>query len=146
MKHLTREDLIFLSKKIAEAERHTLGEIRVVLRHRRHWRERKLSLHELALREFRRLGMGNTSGRTGVLVLLLLSERSFQIIADEGIHRHVPEGTWESIASAMSERFRNGNFRDGLAHAVDRAGEELARYVPGERGGRNQLPDEVIEE
>src|SRR5690242_15751416 len=93
---LSDEDLRILSEKISEAETGTSGEIRVVVRHARHWKERSLTLHELALREFRRLNMHKTAGRTGVLILLLVSEKSFQIIGDEGIHAKVKEGTWES--------------------------------------------------
>ena len=145
-KSLTNEDLKFLSEKIAEAETRTCGEIRVVVRHRRHWKERLLSVHDLALREFYRLGMEKTAQRTGILIILLLSERAFHIVADEGIQSKVEEGTWDSIASAMSGHFVKGNFRDGLSHAIERVGGVLATHFPGTPDQADQLPNDVIEE
>jgi len=144
-RYLKKEDLKFLSEKIAEAEQKTNGEIRVVLRHRRHWNERSLPLHELALREFYHLGMHKTPQRTGVLILLLLAERKFQIIADEGIHSRVPEGTWDSIAAAMSDQFKKGNYRDGLAKAIEAVGAVLAQHFPRTED-RNHLSNDVVEE
>ena len=144
-RYLKKDDLKFLSGKIAGAEQRTNGEIRIVLRHRRHWNERSLSLHELALREFYHLGMHKTPHRTGVLILLLLAERKFQIIADEGIHAKVPDGTWDSIAAVMSEHFKKGNYRDGLAKASEAVGGVLARHVP-RTDERDRLSNDVVEE
>ena len=144
-KYLSKEDLQFLSEKIAEAEKKTSGEILVVIRHRRHWKERKLSLHDLALQEFHKLGMHNTKGRTGVLVLMLMSEQKFQIIADEGIHSKVEDGTWDAIAEAMSTHFKRRNFRDGIAEAIAAVGERLAKHFPREKDDKDELPDGIIE-
>jgi uncharacterized membrane protein len=143
---LGKDDLKFLSERIAEAESNTSGEIRVVLRHRRHWGERSLSLHDLALREFYRLGMDKTTARTGILILLLRSDQSFQIIADQGIHAKVEDGTWDAIARAMSDHFRSGRFREGLTEAISSVGSVLSRHFPKGPGGGNQLPNEIIEE
>jgi len=144
-RYLKRDDLRFLSEKIAEAEQKTNGEIRVVLRHRRRRKERSLSLHELALQEFYHLGMHKTPQRTGVLIMLLLTERKFHIIADEGIHSRVPEGTWDSIAAVMSDHFKKGNYRDGLAKAIEAVGSVLVQHFPRTED-RNHLSDGVVEE
>lgn len=143
---MNKEDLKFLSERIAGAESRTAGEIRVAVRHRRHWKERSLSVHDLALREFYRLGMDKTERRSGVLILVLLSERKFQIIADEGIHSRVDAGTWDAIASEMTGHFRKGNIRDGIAAAIDRVGEALTRHLPRSPHQTDQLSNEVIEE
>ena len=161
----TEEDLKAITAEIAGIERKSSGEVRVLVRHRRHWNEYRthpllrfltpaalrsetdrIPVHEIALREFRRLGMDRTAERTGVLILLLLSERLFHIVADEGIHRKVPGGTWDKIALAMSERFAGGNFRDGILEGIRRAGEVLAENFPRRAGDRNELPDDVVEE
>src|SRR5438034_337138 len=128
MNYLSKEDLAKLSALIAEVEKNTSGEIRVVVRHKRHWNERKLSVHELALKEFHRLGMEKTTHRTGVLILIIFAEHKFQIIADEGIHKKVQDGTWDAIAEEMSAHFRGGKFVGGIAHAVTAVGSELERH------------------
>jgi uncharacterized membrane protein len=145
-KILSKEDLQALAQEIAALETRTSGEVRVVLRHHRHISERKLSLHELALKEFTRLGMHRTRYRTGVLILLLVSERQFHIIADEGIHARVPDGTWDTVAAGMSQHFRKGKFRDGIAEAIRSTGDLLAAHFPPESSLANELPNDIIEE
>jgi uncharacterized membrane protein len=144
-KYLNKAELQSLSTVVAEAERNTSGEICVVLKQHRQWKERKLKLQELAMKEFHFLGMQNTRDRTGVLILLLLSEHKFQIIADEGIHKKVQEGTWQTIADSMTDYFKKGNYFDGIATAVKKVGEELAKHFPRKSDDTNELPNEIIE-
>ena len=144
-KYLTKQDLHFLSQEIQKAENNTSGEIRVVFRHDRHWKERKLSLHELSLREFYHLGMDKTRERTGILILILFSERKFQIIADEGIHTRVEEGTWEGIAAKMSMQFKEGHYREGIAESVRVVGNILAKHFPSRGDDKNELSNDIIE-
>lgn len=144
-KYLSSAELTQISKKIAEAEQATSGEIRVSIRRRKAWRERKLSVRDLTIAEFRRLGMHKTQDRTGVLILLLMLERKFHIVADEGIHKKVEDGTWDRIAGSMSAHFKTGNFAEGIIHAVDTVGAELKKYFPRQAGDRNELPNDVVE-
>lgn len=144
-KYLSAEELKKISETIARVETTTSGEVRVSIRHKREWGEGKLSLHDLTLREFHRLGMQKTKDRTGVLLLLLLSERKFEIIADEGIHKKVEEGTWDRIAASMASHFKQGNFTQGICDAVDAVGNELGKHFPREAGDRDELPNDVIE-
>ena len=144
-KYLSGQDLKTISETIASVENGTSGEIRVIIRHKRSWRERQLSLHELALGEFTRLRMQHTKHRTGILILLLMSERKFHIIADEGIHAKVEEGTWERVASSMSSHFKQGNFAQGLCDAVEAVGSGLQKYFPRSSEDRDELSNEVIE-
>ena len=142
-KYLSQQDLGKISSAIAEAELQTNGEIRVSIRHRRHWRERKLSLHEVAVFEFHRMKMHETSGRSAVLIFLLFNERVFHIVADEGIHSKVSDGTWERIAKDMSQHFREGNFASGICAGVDAVGAVLRSHFPRTSDHRNELSDEV---
>jgi uncharacterized membrane protein len=145
-KILSKEEMHAISSEIGELEKQTSGEIRVVLRHHRHLSERKLSLYELALREFYRLGMQNTQHRTGVLMFFLISERKFQIIADEGIHSRVETGTWDNVAANMSSHFREKNFKKGVSEALQIVGNILAQHFPRTDAPANELPNDVVEE
>ncbi len=145
-KYLSEEDIKSITAKITEVEEHTSGEIRVSLRKSRAWSERNLSLHDLAVKEFARLGMQKTKDLTGVLMLLLMSERKFQIIADEGINAKVESGTWERVAEAMSLRFREGNFGKGICDAIEAVGAELKTYFPRKPDDRNELSNDIIEQ
>lgn len=140
---LTSYDREAIRKAIAEAESRTAGEIRVSVRERRSRRERNDSIEHLAHHEFHALGMHHTAGRTGVLIYLLLSDRTLRIVADEGIHRHVDSQAWQTIADTITSQFRGGNYRNGLVEGVQAVGAVLARFVPRTAGDRNELPNDV---
>jgi putative membrane protein len=93
--------------------------------------------------EFVRLGMARTSGRTGILLLLSVSERRAVLLADQGIHGKVDEGTWERIVDELVSTLRKGRRADGLVEAVGRIGLVLAKHVPRSPEDQNELPDDV---
>ena len=144
-KYLSKSDLELIGRKIAEAEQGTVGEIRISVRHKRFWKERKLTVHQIALAEFDRLKMWNTEHRTGVLIMLLISERKFQIIGDEGIHARVADGTWDRLATSMTDHFHEGRYAQGLIEAVGEVGAELKQHFPSSGSAHNELPDTVVE-
>ena len=142
-KMFTKEDLAAIASAIGEAEKTTAGEIRVSIRQRRKWREKKRTLDELARQEFHLLGMTKTKERTGILIFLLLEDKKFYILADQGIHAKVEDGTWLKIANEMSEHFSKQNFRNGIIHGVSSVGGVLSKYFPKKDNDLNELPNEV---
>ncbi|MBI5475321.1 MAG: TPM domain-containing protein [Ignavibacteriales bacterium] len=145
-KYLSKIELASLANVITEAESKTSGEIRVVMRQRRGWKDRKLSIHELAVKEFQQLGMQNTRDKTGVLILLLLSDRKFQIIADSGINSKVQAGRWNEIAVSMSGYFKEKKYFDGISESIKAVGEELSKYFPRKADDTNELSNEIIQQ
>jgi uncharacterized membrane protein len=93
---------------------------------------------------FTRLGMDRTARRNGVLFFVVPSRRTFVVLGDEGIHAKVGQEFWDSVAAAMSERFKAGDFTGGLVHGITEAGRRLAEHFPS-LGARdqNELSDEV---
>jgi uncharacterized membrane protein len=138
-----KEDLAAIASAIKETEKTTAGEIRVSIRQKRGWRERKLTIEQLARKEFHLLRMAETKERIGMLIFLLLQQRQFYILADEGIHAKVEDGTWERIAKEMSEHFSKKNFRQGILHGVEAVGRELSKHFPRTSSDKNELSDEV---
>ena len=141
---LSPEDLIAIRDAIAYAESRTAGEIRVSVRERRLRKERRHSVEDLAQREFHALGMEKTQGRTGVLIFVLLSERTLRVVADQGIHQHVSNDVWQTIVDRIIAHFRTGGYRNGLIEGIRGIGEVLATYVPPASGNVNELPNDVI--
>jgi uncharacterized membrane protein len=139
----TKEDLTAIAAAIGEAEKTTAGEIRVSIRQKRRWRERKLSMEEMARREFHELGMTKTKDRTGILILLLIEDRKFFILADEGIHRKVEQGRWIKIAEEISSHFSQKNFLHGVIHGVRAVGTMLSQFFPRKSNDTNELPNDV---
>lgn len=142
-KLFTKEDLTAIAAAISGAEKTTAGEIRVSIRQKRRWRERKLSIEEMARREFHDLRMTKTKDQTGILIFLLMDERKFFILADEGIHTMVEEATWAKIADEISAHFSKNNFHQGMIHGVQEVGKVLSRFFPRKTNDTNELPNDV---
>lgn len=138
---LTPEEKRRVETAIAEAERRTSAEIRVVIS-----RRAQGDPLEAARRAFARLRMHETRERNGVIIYLATADRRFAIFGDEGVHRFVGQAGWESIRDGMAERFARGAFGEGLVYAVEQVGKVLAEHFPWREDDVNELPDEVVEE
>jgi uncharacterized membrane protein len=128
-----------LQHAIAEAERRTSGEIRVSVA-RFFWGD----ISKVAWRAFGRLGMAETAQRNGVLFFVVPVRRRFVVLGDQGIHEKVGPEFWEKVASAVSDKFRSGDFNGGLIEGIETVGRELAAHFPYDaETDRNELPDDV---
>ncbi len=126
---------------IGAAESRTSGQIRVHVTHRR-----PRDLEARARHRFERLGMTRTARRNGVLLYIAPMLRRFQILGDDGIHEKCGDDFWRATAGEMEERFRRGEFTEGIVRGVEKIGEVLAAHFPREAAGENELPDEVTED
>lgn len=123
---------------IAEAERHTSGEIRVSV-----VRFFFGSLDAAARRTFVRLGMERTARRNGVLIFVVPSRRRIRVLGDQGIHEQVGQAFWDAVAGEISACFREGRFTEGLVDGVRAIGAALASHFPSDQADTNELADEV---
>jgi len=141
---LTGDEMQWIAEKIQAVEKETIGEIRVNIQKRRSWKEKHLSLFDLALKNFISLGMDKTREKTGVLIFLLISEHAFQIVADEGINKKVSPDFWESLAGNLSSAFRQEKYYDGLCRTIDEIGVILKKEFPSAPGDTNELPNTIV--
>lgn len=123
---------------IAAAEQRTSGEIRVLLA-----RQPAPDAIAAAQRHFDRLGMRRTAARNGVLIFIAPASRTFAVIGDTGVHEKCGDAFWRELATAMTDRFRRGEFTDGLILGIDRAAALLAAHFPRHPDDRNELPDAI---
>jgi putative membrane protein len=86
-----------------------------------------------------------TKGRTGILLYLSLLERRAEIVADEAIHSKVEPEVWGEAMAALIEEVKAGRPGEGMARAVEKMGEVLARCLPVQASNPNELPDRLIE-
>ncbi|HDP67426.1 MAG TPA: TPM domain-containing protein [Candidatus Marinimicrobia bacterium] len=142
-KYFSKDDLQQITVACGEAEKQTAGEIRVSIFSKRPRKLREKSLEEMALDEFFRLGMDKTRDQTGILLLIILAERKFQILADRGINAKVDQPTWDELADTLSEYFKNGKYLEGVQHCVRRMGAILAQHFPIKSDDTNELSNEV---
>ncbi|MCC6160177.1 MAG: TPM domain-containing protein [Deltaproteobacteria bacterium] len=98
-------------------------------------------VHQRALQAFVENGVSRTRDRTGILIFVSLLERRVEVLADEGIHAKVPDGTWDEVVALVLAGVRAGSLADGLTRAIARCGELLAKDFPRREDDTNELPD-----
>ncbi|MBZ9632127.1 TPM domain-containing protein [Salegentibacter sp. LM13S] len=137
----------FLSKKdeeeiieaIRTAESHTSGEVRVHLEKT----TGDLDIFDRAMEVFHMLKMDNTKHDNGVLIYVAVEDHNFVIYGDKGINDVVPADFWESTKDAIVEKFKKGEFKQGLVDGILTAGQQLKKHFPYSDDTRDELSNEI---
>jgi uncharacterized membrane protein len=130
-KHLFRElDHDRITGAIAEAEKHTTGQIRVYVSHHKVHDPRHAAAHQ-----FMKLELHKTKHRNAILIFIAPESQNFAVLGDEAVHAKCGEASWESIAGAMRDYFRQGKFTEGVVHGISAAGRLLAEHFPSQVAG-----------
>ncbi|HET9427477.1 MAG TPA: hypothetical protein VFO69_03870 [Allosphingosinicella sp.] len=108
-------------------------------------RTKSRRVHRRAVQLFRSGCELKTLGRTGILIYLSLAEHRAEIVADEAIASQVEPEVWGEAMEVMIERVKSGQAGAGMAAAVEKVSEVLARVVPKSSQNPNELPDRLIE-
>lgn len=138
---LSQLDTARIERAIADAEKRTSGELRVIFRP-----GPVVDATALARTEFSRLGMTATRERNAVLILVAPDARQFALFGDEGVHAKCGDAFWRDVAATMEQKFRAGQHTDAIVEGVARAGELLAREFPYRADDRDELSNSVITE
>jgi uncharacterized membrane protein len=132
-----------MQARIAASEKRHRGELRFVVEAElttgQLWRE--LSSRDRAREVFAAQGVWNTAENNGVLIYVLLADRSVEIVADRGIGSRVDAAEWGAACRMMESHFRDGRFEAGCLAGIDAVTELLARHFPCEGGRPNELED-----
>ena len=143
-----RATLDAIREAIVRAERAHAGEIRfaveTALPPRRIIGE--VGSRTRALEVFSELRVWDTEHNNGVLIYVLIADRSVEIVADRGLCARVHSAEWEGVCRMMEEHFRAGRIKAGSIAGIDAVGGLLARHfpaaIPNQATGRNELPDQ----
>lgn len=138
-----------LTHAIAQSEQAHTGEIRVCLEARlpvsylKQSQDLNVITRRRALSKFGKLRVWDTADNNGVLIYLLLVERTIEVVADRGIDAKVNPQVWKDIVQGLSSELQRGAFEDGLLKAVGQISALLARHFPAqkEQHNANELPD-----
>ncbi len=135
---LTKEEEQEIVEAIRMAEKETSGEIRVHI-------EKTTSKvpYDRALEVFHELGMDATELKNGVLIYIAVDDHKFVICGDKGINDLVSDDFWDSTKEIMSTQFKAGNFKQGLIDGITKAGTQLQKYFPYEKGDNDELSNEI---
>ena len=149
-----RATLDAIEKAVGEAERTHAGQIRfaieTALTPMHIWH--RVSAHERAIEVFSRLRVWDTERNNGVLIYVLLADRSVEIVADRGFKSRVSAAEWAAVCRLIESHFRHSRFKSGCIAGIEATGVLIARHFPGESpadspsalgaaAAKNELPD-----
>lgn len=142
--YLSNEELEKISSLIAEIESKTSGELRLSIKRKRGYLEKEFTPRELAIKEFFNLRMNETLDKTGVLFFILVEERSYEIIADEGVNVLMSDEKWNELTGDVTFHFSQKKYSAGIQNLLKKIGEILIKEFPVKEGDVNELPNDVI--
>lgn len=127
-----------ITEAIAEAERHTSGEICVHV-------TPKCSgdMMKKAEQKFNKLGLYKTERRNAVLLFIAYKSRKFAIVGDTGINKVVPADYWHQEKETLAKFLKAQRPADGICEVVRQLGESLSKYFPEEKNDINEISNEV---
>jgi putative membrane protein len=88
------------------------------------------------------LGIGKTSGRTGILVYVSMFEKGVEVVADMGIDRAVLGPAFTSAIAALDTALARGTSLPRFTEALRALGPLLGKTMPRLAQDINELPDE----
>lgn len=130
-----------IEQSIAELERHTSAELRVVVEFKA---KNADSAMNRANELFAELNMHETEQRNGVLIYLAFKPHLLAVVGDEGIHQKVGEAFWQAVYAAMRHHCKQGEFTQAIQAGVLQVQQALAEHFPIQEGDRNELSNEVV--
>ena len=134
-----------LGQRVSASEQRHSGEIRIYIEAGLPlsylWRNARA--RERALMLFGKLRIWDTEHNNGVLVYLLLAERSIELVADRGLNQRVSAAEWQAMVEHLGSALRAGRYEQGLTQALDAVSAVLVQHFPLPAGAlrRNELPD-----
>lgn len=134
----SKAEEILIMDAIRQAEKNTSGEIRLHVENKC-----KGDVLDRAAIVFDLLKMQKTELRNGVLFYLAIRDKKFAIIGDAGINAKVADDFWDQIKSMMLDKFKMGEFAEGVAEGIQKTGEQLQEHFKYMDDDINELSDEI---
>ena len=137
-KFLSKRELSRVTAKIAGVEKLTSAEIKLILV-RQCWADIRRKAHRI----FKKYNLDKTAQRNCVLILIVTTNRQYLIYGDQGIHEKVGQDFWDEARNAMSNKFKQNEFGDGICTGIHLIGQKLAHIFPYQTGDENEISDNV---
>lgn len=105
---------------------------------------RGVTARDRAVDLFSALRIWDTEENTGVLIYLLLADRTLEIVADRGLSSRVTQEIWDGIAGRMQEKFAKQDFEGGLITGIQEITRLLSKHFPASSGNENELSNKPV--
>lgn len=96
-----------------------------------------------ASRAFRTFGVGETSGRTGLLIYVALFERSAIVLGDTALARVLTATDYAAIRDVLVDGLRRGRIEEALVAAIRKAAEILGERLPRAANDHPEITDSL---
>ena len=93
---------------------------------------------------FSELRVWDTEQNNGVLIYLLLADRTIEIIADRDINKKVDSKEWLRICRLMESFFRKKQFETGVLKGIEEITRLLITLYPANAENINELPNKPV--
>jgi uncharacterized membrane protein len=134
-------DSAAIASAIRDAETKTSGQIRVFVT-----RQKCRDPVAAANKHFDVLGMRKTRGRNGILIFVAPRSQTFAIVGDESVHARCGNEFWSTLRDDMRGHLKGERYTEALIHAINKAGELLARHFPSTGDNPDAQPNAVIQD
>jgi putative membrane protein len=94
-----------------------------------------------AVRAFRTFGVGETTGRTGLLIYISLFERSAVVLGDAALARVLTAADYAAVRDVLIAGLREGRIESALVASIRKAGDLLAERLPRAPDDRDEISD-----
>jgi uncharacterized membrane protein len=105
------------------------------------WRDATPRTRAIAM--FGKLRVWDTEHNNGVLIYLLLAERSIELVADRGLNAYVSTAQWHAVTQHLALALKAQRFEEGLTQALQEVSALLVQHYPLQEGAvrSNGLPN-----
>ena len=147
---LTTGETARINEAIAEAEKRTTGEMKLLVVGKSTW----MSLSRLALRiaaarkrakkEFLALGLDHTIKGTGILIMISLKERVVVVEGGKALEGKLIQERWDHLRDLIINGIASGKRGDGICAAIGEAGKILSEHFPVRPDDVNEISNEIV--
>lgn len=104
------------------------------------------AVHMRSLAAFTAHGLHYTKAHTGILIFASLFERRVVVLADQGIHEKVQDGTWDEVVRIIVSGLKSKDGCAAFCAAIERCGKILAEHFPRSPDDKDELEDKLVTE
>ncbi len=102
------------------------------------------SARERAIEVFSQLRVWDTERNNGVLIYVLLADRSVEVVADRGVDAKAGSATWDTICREMQAEFSRGAFETGALNGIAAVARVIETHFPPDFADVNELPNAPV--
>ncbi len=103
-----------------------------------------VSSRERAIELFSKYRIWDTEENSGILLYILLADRSFEIVADRGIVKLEKEKSFVEISSMIEKKFKEQKFEEGVILGIGSLTKMLAKHFPAKKKKKNEISNKPI--